>query len=120
MLRRDSGRRICGVELTSICEPKGEPPLLLCLPDGERIADDIDRRHQQPSDTCVPAQREANGRLHKALQPDEARSLRRTDDIPVAIKRETESKGWARVKKVALIEKANPKWEDLAAAWNEK
>ena len=34
-----------------------------------------------------------------------------------AINRETEVKSWRREKKVALIEKENPTWEDLAADW---
>jgi putative endonuclease len=34
-----------------------------------------------------------------------------------AIARETEIKKWRRAKKVALIEKNNPTWEDLAADW---
>jgi putative endonuclease len=34
-----------------------------------------------------------------------------------AIARETEMKKWTRAKKVALIEKVNPTWEDLAAGW---
>ena len=32
-----------------------------------------------------------------------------------AIARETEVKKWSRAKKVALIERENPTWEDLAA-----
>jgi putative endonuclease len=34
-----------------------------------------------------------------------------------AIARETEMKQWRREKKVALIERDNPTWEDLAADW---
>ena len=34
-----------------------------------------------------------------------------------AIRREKQLKGWTRHRKVALIEKTNPEWEDLAAAW---
>jgi putative endonuclease len=34
-----------------------------------------------------------------------------------AIVRETEIKKWRREKKVALIERENPTWEDLAAEW---
>jgi putative endonuclease len=33
-----------------------------------------------------------------------------------AIAREKQLKGWLRAKKVALIEKTNPDWEDLAPA----
>jgi putative endonuclease len=34
-----------------------------------------------------------------------------------AISREKQLKGWTRRRKLALIEKTNPKWEDLAAGW---
>jgi putative endonuclease len=34
-----------------------------------------------------------------------------------AIARETELKGWLRVKKVALIQKENPLWKDLSEGW---
>ncbi|HEY6768457.1 MAG TPA: GIY-YIG nuclease family protein [Candidatus Sulfotelmatobacter sp.] len=34
-----------------------------------------------------------------------------------AIARETEIKKWRREKKVALIVRSNPTWEDLAAEW---
>src|SRR6185437_11651715 len=33
-----------------------------------------------------------------------------------AIAREKQLKGWTRAKKIALIEKSNPTWEDLSAA----
>jgi putative endonuclease len=36
-----------------------------------------------------------------------------------AIRREKEVKGWLRKKKVALIERENPTWEDLSAGWFE-
>jgi putative endonuclease len=34
-----------------------------------------------------------------------------------AIAREKELKDWNRARKVELIEKVNPTWEDLAADW---
>jgi putative endonuclease len=37
--------------------------------------------------------------------------------IAAAIARETEIKKWRREKKVALIVRDNPTWEDLAAEW---
>jgi putative endonuclease len=40
-------------------------------------------------------------------------------NVSAAIARETEMKKWRREKKVALIEKGNPTWEDLAAGWGE-
>ncbi len=35
------------------------------------------------------------------------------EDMPTAIKREKELKGWSRKKKIDLIEKENPEWLDL-------
>ena len=34
-----------------------------------------------------------------------------------AIRREKQIKGWARVRKVAMIESSNPTWNDLAEHW---
>jgi putative endonuclease len=36
------------------------------------------------------------------------------DDVYRAIGREKQLKGWARARKIALIESKNPRWEDLA------
>jgi hypothetical protein len=40
-----------------------------------------------------------------------------TDNPASAIRREKQIKGWATVKKVALIESVNPAWTDLAEQW---
>ena len=40
-------------------------------------------------------------------------------DVMSAIEREKQIKGWLRNKKVAMIESANPAWEDLSDAWLE-
>jgi putative endonuclease len=40
-----------------------------------------------------------------------------SSDIRAAIAREKQIKGWDRNKKIALIEMANPNWNDLAANW---
>ncbi len=42
------------------------------------------------------------------------------EHVESAIRRETEIKKWRREKKVALIEKKNPTWEDLAGDWGNK
>jgi putative endonuclease len=39
------------------------------------------------------------------------------DDVRNAIDREKQLKGWRREKKVGLIEKLNPRWQDLAEKW---
>ena len=38
-------------------------------------------------------------------------------DVQVAIAREEQMKRWRREKKIALIEKLNPRWQDLAENW---
>jgi putative endonuclease len=37
--------------------------------------------------------------------------------VDAAIQREKQLKGWSRAKRIALIEAANPTWEDLSAQW---
>ena len=41
-------------------------------------------------------------------------------DINNAIAREKQLKGWLRAKKIALIEKRNPRWFDLSADWEQE
>lgn len=40
-----------------------------------------------------------------------------TDDVTAAIAREKQIKGWLRKKRGALIDRLNPKWEDLSKDW---
>jgi putative endonuclease len=40
-----------------------------------------------------------------------------TNEVTSAIVREKQIKGWLRRKKIALIESANPQWEDLSEEW---
>lgn len=40
-----------------------------------------------------------------------------TPDVKAEITREKQIKGWSRAKKIALIESANPTWEDLSTSW---
>ena len=44
----------------------------------------------------------------------------RYSDIGVAKRRERQIKGWLRERKIALIEKMNPLWEDLAENWGKE
>ena len=37
--------------------------------------------------------------------------------VTAAIAREKQLKGWSRAKKIALIEKINPTWQDLSKDW---
>ena len=43
-----------------------------------------------------------------------------TSDVRAALAREKEIKGWLRRKKIALIESANHRWQDLSADWFER
>jgi len=38
-------------------------------------------------------------------------------DVDDAIAREKQIKGWTRIKKITLIERDNPHWEDLSRDW---
>ena|SRR5271163_3904903 len=40
--------------------------------------------------------------------------------IASSIDREKELKGWRRAKKIALIERNNPDWRDLATSWGKR
>jgi putative endonuclease len=42
-----------------------------------------------------------------------------TNDVRAALAREKQLKVWLRSKKIALIESANPNWEDPASSWFE-
>jgi putative endonuclease len=37
--------------------------------------------------------------------------------VYTALEREKQIKGWARAKKIELIERMNPSWSDLSEAW---
>ena len=37
--------------------------------------------------------------------------------MQIAISREKQVKRWRREKKIALVEKINPRWQDLAENW---
>ena len=41
------------------------------------------------------------------------------EDVHKAIEREKEIKCWMRAKRVALIERKNPKWDDLSREWDQ-
>jgi putative endonuclease len=42
------------------------------------------------------------------------------DDVRTAISREKQLKGWRREKKIALIEKSNPRWQDFSENWGKR
>ena len=42
-----------------------------------------------------------------------------TNDIQTVLEWEKKINGWSRKKKIDMIEKNNPQWQDLSAAWLE-
>jgi putative endonuclease len=40
------------------------------------------------------------------------------EDVRNAIEREKQIKAWTRAKRLALVESANPKWDDLSREWD--
>ena len=42
-----------------------------------------------------------------------------TNDIQTTLEWEKKIEGWSRKKKIDMIEKNNPQWQDLSAAWLE-
>jgi putative endonuclease len=39
------------------------------------------------------------------------------DDVHKAMGREKQLKGWLRIRKIALMESKNPRWQDFAEPW---
>jgi Predicted endonuclease containing a URI domain len=64
--------------------------------------------HREGSDPYRYVFRHATTRLVHVEAAGQARD---------AIRRERQLKAWTRRRKLALIEKTNPEWEDLAAYW---
>ena len=61
-----------------------------------------------------------NSRVTKKYSCDRLLYYKTYSDVYAAKRRELQIKGWRREKKVALIEKTNPRWEDLAENWGKK
>lgn len=59
----------------------------------------------------------ALGGFTKKYKCDRLVFYERYDDVYKAKRRELQLKGWRREKKIALIEKMNPRWQDLAENW---
>jgi putative endonuclease len=74
------------------------------------VTSDLLRRLWQHRNHAVPGHC-ARYRITRLVYYEES------DDIAAAIAREKQLKGWLRARKVALIEAANPTWEDLARDW---
>jgi len=58
-----------------------------------------------------------NGGLTKKYKVHRLVYYETFDYVLNAIRREKQLKGWRREKKIALIEKTNPRWQDLSEHW---
>lgn len=74
------------------------------------MTNDIERRIRQHREEATPGFTQRY-RVNKLVYYE---SLQYVRD---AIEREKQLKGWTRAKKVALIERENAGWHDLAAGW---
>jgi predicted GIY-YIG superfamily endonuclease len=77
----------------------------------------LHRRHQQARRTHLGAQKRRLRRLQQKYKTHLLVYQEFFDDIESAIAREKQLKGWLRAKKIALIDKINPGWEDLAPSF---
>jgi len=66
------------------------------------------KQHKEAKD---PRSFTARYRIHRLVY------FQRFQYIQDAIRRETELKGWLRIRKLALIVKHNPTWRDLSEDW---
>ncbi|MFA4953946.1 MAG: GIY-YIG nuclease family protein [Patescibacteria group bacterium] len=77
------------------------------------VTNDLERRVFEHKNNSVPGFT-ARYNLRKLVYHEA------TENIESAIAREKELKGWLRIKKVNLIESANPGWMDLSREWYEE
>jgi putative endonuclease len=75
------------------------------------VTNDLERRVQEHQ------QRLQTGSFTSRYNVTRLVSYEETGDVREAIAREKQIKGLTRVKKVVLIERENPAWDDLSAQW---
>ncbi len=74
------------------------------------VTNDLSRRFFQHQEKLIPGFT-AKYNVDRLVYYESFRNIRD------AIAREKQLKGWRREKKVALIERMNPKWRDLSEDW---
>ena len=83
----------------------------VCLYTG--VTNDLERRLYEHKHEIAPNSYTARYHVHKLVYYEE------TSDPYAAIAREKQIKSWSRKRKNALIERVNPRWEDLSASWSD-
>ena len=76
------------------------------------VTSNLERRIHQHKRKLLPKSFTAQCNITRLVYVEQ------TSDVHAAIERERQIKSWTRRKKVALIEKQNPGWHDLAANMN--
>ena len=71
------------------------------------VTSNLIRRIWEHREKADPKSFTAKYDVHKLVYFEE------TGDVRVALEREKQIKGWNRARKNKLVEKKNPKWEDL-------
>lgn len=75
------------------------------------VCKSVGERHQQHKQKVDPDSYTARYNLNRLDY------FERFDYVNNAIAREKQLKRWSRAKKMALIERANPRWDDLSREW---
>jgi putative endonuclease len=75
------------------------------------VCESLQQRHQEHREQVHSSSYTAQYRLFRLVY------FERFQYIGNAINREKQIKRWSRVKKIALIESDNPKWDDLSRDW---
>jgi putative endonuclease len=78
------------------------------------VTNELERRVYEHKTKAEPGSFTAKYNIDRLVYYEE------TTDAIVAIEREKQLKGWTRAKKIALIERMNPLWEDLSDCWYDR
>jgi hypothetical protein len=93
---------------------------VLRLHAGEPFQDAVRGCYQRSATPGIRAQVEIGPRFTATYRIDQLVWFEETPSVVDAIAREKQVKGWLRRKKIALIESANPEWEDLSEGWYDR
>jgi putative endonuclease len=77
------------------------------------VTNDLERRVYEHKQKLVPG-------FTARYRIDRLVFFEATPNVRSAIEREKQIKSWRRSKKIALIERDNPLWEDLSSDWYAK
>jgi putative endonuclease len=75
------------------------------------VTNDLERRLFEHKQRLIPG-------FTRTYKIDRLMYFEATPNVFAAIGREKQLKSWRRSRKVALIESANPGWEDLSEEWS--